>query len=519
MEEWKGVVLIAVVLMLIVTVVSQVQQLSRSMLNTYVTTKVVLRFRSELFRQVQRLSLAYHDSVGSSDTLYRIQYDATSIQNIVIEGGFPFIVSGVTLASMLYITLRIDRQLALVALTVIPMLMLIMHHYRHRLRQQSKEVRKLESSAMSVLQEALGAVRVVKAFGQEDREQNRFDSQSDEGLNAKLRLARAERSMGMWVGLVIAGGTAMVLYFGIIHVREQNLSLGNLLVVMGYLNGLYSPLKTMSSKVARLQSYLTSAERALAILDEAVEVPERPGALTLARAKGDVHFENVTFGYAAESKVLRDVELQIPAGSRVGIAGPTGAGKSTLMNLLMRFYDPSAGRILLDGVDLRDYKVVDLRNQYSIVLQDTVLFSTSIAENIAYALPEATRDQIAVAARAANAHEFIMAMPDGYDTLVGERGMRLSGGERQRISLARAFLKNAPILILDEPTSSVDVATESAIMTAIHRLMHGRTTFMITHRPGTLEGCDIIVRMKTGGVLEQSEASAALMANRINSPG
>jgi len=277
--------------------------------------------------------------------------------------------------------------------------------------------------------------------------------------------------------------------------------LGDLLLVMGYLAQLYGPLNTLSNSKASLQSSLASAERAFSILDEAPDVVERPGAQPLARAAGAVAFREVSFAYREDHPVLHEVSFEIDPGTRVGISGETGAGKTTLMSLLGRFYDPTTGEISLDGIDLRDYKLADLRSQFAIVLQEPVLFSTTISENISYARPGASEEEIIEAAKAANAHEFIVGLPHGYETEVGERGMSLSGGERQRIALARAFLRDAPVLILDEPTSSVDTKTEAVIMDAMERLMRGRTTFMIAHRLGTLANCDVRLEIEEGRVV------------------
>jgi len=295
-----------------------------------------------------------------------------------------------------------------------------------------------------------------------------------------------------------------VLYLGVRHVQTGVLTLGQLVLIMSYLAQLYAPLKTLSSKLAKLQGSLASAERAFELLDQEAEVVERPGARHVHRARGAVELSEVAFSYDGRRRALDGISFAVEEGTRVGIAGRTGAGKTTLTNLLMRFYDPAEGRVLLDGVDLRDYDLEDLRRQFAIVLQEPVLFSTSIGENIAYALPGAHLHEIVSAARAANAHDFIAVLPDGYDTLVGERGMKLSGGERQRISLARAFLKDAPILILDEPTSSVDMKTEAQIMEAMERLMRGRTAFLIAHRLSTLDGCDLLLRMEGGRLIESA---------------
>jgi len=286
------------------------------------------------------------------------------------------------------------------------------------------------------------------------------------------------------------------------HVRGGALTLGELLVVLTYQAQLYDPLKTLSRKIADLQSSLASAERAFALLDETPEVIDRPDARRLLRCSGAVVFRDVSFSYDARCMTLQHVSFEVPQGTRVGIQGPTGAGKTTLVSLLMRFYDPTTGQILLDGVDLRNYRLADLRNQFAMVLQEPVLFSVSIAENIAYARPTATEQEIVHAAQAANAHDFITRLPDGYATLVGERGLKLSGGERQRISLARAFLRDAPLLILDEPTSSVDTDTEAGIIGSMERLMRGRTTFMISHRPSTVSNCYQLIEVKHGHVIE-----------------
>jgi ATP-binding cassette subfamily B protein len=398
-----------------------------------------------------------------------------------------------------------------VALVISPFLFFFSGTYNRRMRGRYWDVKQMESRALKVVQEVLTAVRVVKAFGREDNEQERFVRQSSEGMRARIRLSFAEGAFGLLVNLTTAVGTALVLFIGIRNVLTGILTLGELLIVIAYLSQLYGPLKTISQKVATLQSSLASAQRAFELLDEVPEVVERPNARSLKRAVGAIEFRNVSFAYDGKNPVLHNVSFLIDAGTRVGIVGRTGSGKTTLVGLLTRFYDPSAGQILLDGVDLRDYKLADLRNQFAIFLQEPVLFSTSVAENIAYAHDSASEREIVAAAKAANAHEFVVGLPDGYDTLVGERGMQLSGGERQRIALARAFLKDAPILILDEPTSSVDMKTEAGIMEAMERLMKGRTTFMIAHRPSTLENYDILLVIEDGQLITMtSDVSTAI---------
>ncbi len=505
----SGRLVIAVVLLGAVTLVAQIIEFGTSLLRMHVGQEIVLAFRSRLFAHAQRLSMAYHDRQGPAELLYRIQWDAPSIQYIAIDGIIPFVKALVIVVTMIYVTLLIDFQLALVALVVSPLLGLITLAYKAPLREVSREVRSLQSAAQSVLHEALGAVRVVKAFGKETHEAERFAVSADASLRAQMRLTRAEGSLGVLVNLTTALGTGLVLYIGALHVQSGQLTLGSLLLVMSYLTQLYAPMRTIGGKMAGMQKHLASAERAFGLLDESKDVQQLPNAVPIGRATGAIAFRNVAFSYGSERKVLTNISFEIPAGARVGIAGATGAGKTTLVSLLTRFYDPTEGSIVLDGADLRTYRLDDLRNQFALVLQDTILFSSSIAENIAYARTGATREEVVEAAKAASAHEFIIQMPEGYDSVVGVRGLTLSGGERQRISLARAFLKDAPILVLDEPTSSVDIGTEGSILEAMERLMKGRTSFMIAHRLSTLSHCDIRLEIENGRLVPETMPTGA----------
>ncbi len=515
------VLLVAAGLFVILFLLKALQQFGNLVLTTYTGEKLLLRFRSRLFRHAERLSLAYHDSRGTADSTYRIQYDAVAIQTIAVSGLIPFVTATITVAGMIYVTARIDWVLALVSLIVAPVLFLTMRMYRKRLRARWHDAKRLESSALSVVQESLEALRVVKAFGREDHARDRFADRSAESVRAKIGLSYIEGSFGIVVGATIGLGMGTVLFLGTRHVLAGVITLGELVLVMGYLQQLYDPLKTASKKVGTLQSSLASAERVYSVLDEAPDFVDPLDARPLARAEGAVTFRNVSFAYDSGHPVLDDVSFAVPAGSRLGIAGTTGAGKTTLVSLVTRFYDPSRGQILLDGVDLRRYKLADLRNQFAIVLQEPVLFSTSIGENIAYARPDAEYDEVVAAAKAASAHDFISALPDGYDTPVGERGVRLSGGERQRIALARAFLKDAPILILDEPTSSVDTGTEAEILEAMDRLMRGRTALMIAHRTSTLEICESVLQVEHGrvvGVRRPQQRALPVRTVRVAAP-
>jgi ATP-binding cassette subfamily B protein len=510
-QHSPGLLLAMATIMLVgVTLLTHLQWLASWLLETYAGESMVLNFRARLFAQVQRLSLTYHDSKGAADSAYRIEYDAPSLQYITINGVVPLISAFSTLAGMIYVTIRLDWQLALVALGIVPVLFALTQVFSGWLRRRWMDVKELESSANSVVMEALSAMRVVKAFGREDHEHKRFLTRSNRRLRELLQVYGVQGGYDLLVGVTLALGTAGALFVGVLHVRRGLLSVGDLLLVSAYISQLLEPLKSVTNKLADLQGSLASAERAFALLDEAPDVAERPHALVLKRATGVVKFDNVSFAYDGQHPVLTGVSFEAPPGARIGIQGRSGAGKSTLMSLLTRFYDVTGGQILLDGVDIRDYRLADLRNQFGIVLQDAVLFSTTIAENIAYGQPGASEGQIIEAARLANAHDFIANLPEGYGTLVGERGMSLSGGERQRISLARAFLKDAPILILDEPTSALDIGTEATILEALERLMLGRTTFMIAHRLTTLDRCNLRLEMDQGrlGVIGQAAVHA-----------
>jgi len=505
----KTAVLIAAAAMLaIVSLLTYSFALSLVLLRTYTGEKLTLAFRAKLFHRAQQLSFDYHDRRGTLDAVYRIQNDATALQGFAISGIVPLCANAVTLFAMIVVTARIDPSLAVVALAICPVLYLLMALSRRSVRPRWAELKAAESAALGVVHEVLAALRTVKSFNREQQEERRFVGRAGELVTGNLRIVLIEGGFDLLVGLTIALGTAGVLVIGVWHVQAEVLSLGSLLLVMGYLAQLYKPLETISRQATKLQSYITSAERAYALLESATDVPERPSAHPLRRACGRVTFEHVSFAYRAKH-VLDDISFDVVSGTAVHVVGRTGAGKTTMMNLLARFYDPTRGRILLDGVDLRDYRLDDLRRQFALVLQEPVLFSATIAENIRYARSDATQQEVIAASKAANIHDSIARLPDGYDTPVGERGQTLSGGERQRISLARAFLKDAPILILDEPTSAVDTGTEAAIIDSLDRLITGRTSFIIAHRPSTIRHCDQIIHVEDGRLADIGRAAAA----------
>ena len=499
----------AVGLLIAISLVVSLQSFASWWLQTYTGEKLVWDFRAQLLNHVQRLPLSFHDRYGSHDSVYRIQHDAPAIQNMAVQGAIPLFTAVLTLAGMIYVTAQIDPVLALVAVSIAPPLFSFSYYCAHLVRRRSAEIRVLDSSAMSVIQEVLGSIRVIKAFGQETREHKRFVRRSSRRMSRQVSLSIRQAFFNVMIALTIAAGTAISLYVGVRHVQAGVLSVGSLLVVMAYVAQIYQPLQLLSTKITDVQAWLASLDRTFRLLDETPEIAESPSAVAIDRVRGDFEFRNVSFFYDESGRGLQDVSITIPAGSRVGIVGTTGAGKTTLLNLLMRFYDPTSGQILLDGRDLREYRIVDLRRQFAVVLQDPVLFPASIAENIAYGKPDAADDEIVAAAATASVHDFISSLPEGYETQAGEDGTHLSGGERQRISLARAFLRDSPILILDEPTSSVDVNTEASIIEATEKLIAGRTTFMIAHRLSTLRSCDMTLVLEEGCLVEVRQVAPA----------
>ena len=495
----NGSLAICTTLLISVALLNCVQSLASWLLATYTGEKLVHDLRGQLLFHAQRLSLAVHDRRGPNDIAYRIQYDAPAIQNFFLQGLVPILSSAFTFTAMLVVTARISWRIASIAAILSPVLFVLARNSSRKVRKCYDEVRELDSSAMLVLHEALNCLRAVKAFGLEAHQDELFRRKSRQRMSEQLGLVSIQAGFHALIGICVAIAAAVALVIGVTEVRQQRMTVGEFLLVMAYMTQLYEPLRMISAKIPELQSALASLQRAFALFDEIPEPGEKVPASKLVRARGEVEFRNVSFQYTvAGRRVLNGVSFHIPSGTHVGIAGPSGSGKSTLVNLLTRFYDPTDGAILIDNVDLRQQNLAALRQQFSIVLQEPMLFSTTVAGNIAYADPRASREEIVRAAKLANAHEFIERLPKGYETPIGEGGAGLSGGERQRIAIARAFLKDAPMLILDEPTSAVDIRTEQLIMEALDKLMADRTTFMIAHRLSTLERCDVVLVLQNG---------------------
>src|SRR5712692_5183416 len=472
--------------------------------------QALLKLRTDLYSYLQSLSLKYHDARRSSDSSFRVAYDSQSIQTIYNKGFTNIFVSTITLIGTFVIMLRLDWQLTLISLAIVPLIAGAIYLFAYRIRHESTSIQEQESAVLAQAQEGLSSIRMVHAFGREDFEVRQFHQQAQQSLQANLRLTLTNVNSALVISTLMVFGTSAMYYVGTLHVLAGTLTLGSLLVFSAYLLMLYQPLESITYTAWAMEGATAGAKRCFEVLDREDDVVDSPNAVAIESAKGAIGFHNVSFGYAQDRQVLHAVDLRIEPNQMIAIVGGTGAGKSTLLSLVPRFYDPTSGSVTLDGRDVREVKKKSLRAQIGIVLQDTLLFSTTIRENIAYGRPEATDDEIIDAAKRAQADEFIQQLPDGYGSTVGERGGQLSVGQRQRIGTARAFLKNAPVLLLDEPTSALDPATEAAIMETIKELMRGRTTLIATHRLATIHDVDHIVVLERRRIVEQGRGSELL---------
>jgi ATP-binding cassette, subfamily B, bacterial len=477
--------------------------------------QALLKLRTDLYSHLQRLSLKFHDARRSADSSFRVAYDSQSIQTIYNKGFTNIFASVITLIGTFAVMVRIDWVLTLLSLTIVPLIVGAIYSFAGRIRRESTSIQEQESAVLAQAQEGLSSIRMVHAFGREDFEVRQFHQQAQQSLQANLRLTLTNVNSALVISTLMVIGTAAMYYVGTLHVLAGTLSLGSLLVFSAYLLMLYQPLESLTYTAWAMEGATAGAKRCFEILDREDDVRDSPNAITISSAKGAIDFHSVNFGYAEGRVVLRDINLRIEPNQIVGLAGGTGAGKSTLLSLVPRFYDSITGSVMLDGRDVREITKKSLRAQIAIVLQDTLLFSTTVRENIAYGRPDATEEEIIEAARRAQADEFIRQMPQGYDNLVGERGGHLSVGQRQRIGIARAFLKNAPVLLLDEPTSALDPATEAAIMETIKELMRGRTTLIATHRLATIHNLDQIIVLDHGRIIEQGRGPELLARGGI----
>jgi ATP-binding cassette subfamily B protein len=511
-----------VMLLVAVVIAGVVLQLVNQLVSAYATQvqvdtgqRMVYDLRGRLFGHLTGLGLHHHITTSTADAVYRVDVDAYAIENLVMSGIFPLATSIMSLTVMFVILLRMNVTIALLSLTVVPFMYLCLRYYTSTLVNREERVKELESKLLERLYETFGAMRLVKSFAREAHELKRYASAGSTTMNARIAITWQQSLFSVVVTTITILGTALVVIVGGVLVMRGRLTVGRLYVVINYLGAVYGPLSAIAHTTGQLQGAMAGAKRVRAMFALIPETIDAPGAIDAVAVKGEVAFEDVGFSYPDGTKVLHDIAFQAKPGQMVALVGLTGAGKTTLVSLIPRFYDATAGRVLIDGVDVRKYRVRSLRETISIVLQDPVLFSGTIADNLRYGRLDATRQDIEDAARAAHAHQFIARLPKGYDTEVAEAGGGLSGGERQRLSVARAILKNAPILILDEPTSSLDAISEEIVFAALRRLRAGRTTIVIAHRLSTVRDADRILVLDDGRIAAQGRHDELLKSSQL----
>ena len=495
----------AVVAVLLIAVADALCSYAEKYLTTSVGQWVMHDLRRTLYSHIQRLSLAYHDQKQTGDLISRVTSDIDAIQSFIASGLLGVLVDCLTLLGMVGVMLYINWRFTLIALSVAPALFVIVYSYTRRIKKAAREVRKKEGEMASIVQEVLSSIHVVRAFGREDYEQRRLEERSLEGVEVALHARSLKARLSPLVQTIVAVGTSLVLWFGARMVLEKTLSVGSLIIFIFYLEKMYKPMQDLSKMTDSFSKAAAGYERIREVLDTDNQIKDLKGARRAPRFKGAIEFDHVRFAYLSDTPVLRDVSLAIKPGQVAALVGPTGAGKSTIISLIPRFYEPDSGVVRIDGTDVRRFTQKSLRSQISFVLQDTVLFHAPIWQNIAYGRPEASRRELLRAAELANAHEFIEKLPERYDTMVGERGVTLSGGQRQRIAIARAIIRDTPILIMDEPSSGLDAESEKMVFEALDRLMEGRTSIVIAHRLSTIRNADVIFVVDEGTIVESGK--------------
>jgi subfamily B ATP-binding cassette protein MsbA len=471
--------------------------------------------RMKVYCHLDRLSLAYYDKHQSGALLSTITTDIATIQNFASSSTLGILVDVLTIFGMVGIMFWLDWDFALIAVGVTPFLLMFVMRFKKAVKKATHEVRKRQSAIVAEVQQGLESMRVVKAFGRETLEEDHLTVTSRAAVDAALAARRVKSLLSPVVTVIVSLCTAFVLWRGASLILTGVMTIGALTVFLAYLSKFFKPVQDLAKMTNTIAAAAVGVERVRAILDADDMITERPGARAEGPRAGGIVFEHVAFAYNSEAPVLKDVSFTIKPGQHIGVVGPTGGGKSTIVSLIPRFYDPTAGRITVEGVDLRDYQLKALRERIGFVLQDTVLFHGSVRDNIAYGREGATEEEVIAAAKLANADEFIAKMPHGYDTEVGERGMTLSGGQRQRIGIARAVIRNSPILILDEPTAALDTESEKLVIEALGRLMQGRTTITIAHRLSTIRDSDQIIVLKAGVVAEHGTHDELLALNGV----
>ncbi len=488
---------------------------ARSYMMRWLGNKVIYDLRTSAYEYLQRLSLSFYNKKETGRLMSRISRDTERLQDFIVRGFQEFIMDILRLVGMCAVLFIVNWRLAAMTLIPLPVITVISVIYGRKMHIVFHKVMRRMAGISAVLADTIPGVRVVKAFAAEDREIDRFNALSADYFRTSMYAAKLSTIYFPLMGLATFVGTIVIRYFGGKSILSGEMTLGGLMLFMGYMARFYAPIRSLTRLNEMLQRSAAAAERVFEIMDAQPEVDDKKDAIELPTIKGDIEFKNVVFSYDDENNALDGISFHAKAGQMIGLSGPSGAGKTTLINLIGRFYDATEGSIFIDGHDVRDVTMKSLRDQIGIVLQEPFLFHGSIAENIAYGNPSASRAEIVGAAKTANAHDFIIKAPDGYDTLLGERGTGLSGGERQRISIARAILKNPRILVLDEATSSVDTETESLIQAAIERLIEGRTTFAIAHRLSTLRKADKLIILDRGEITEQGSHNELLNNNGL----
>ncbi len=515
-SEWLGggktsILHFAAILVIAIAILDAVSTYIDSYFTTNVGQWVAHDLRKTVYDHLQRLSLSYYDSHETGNLISTITDDIDAVQDFASSSVLSILIDVLTMIGMLVVMFYLNWDFTLIAISVTPFLILFVFRFKHVVKKATHEVRKKQSEIMSTVEEGLTSIRVVKAFARGDYEEARLEEKSLESIHAALRARKVKSLLSPFVEIVVAIGTAAVLWYGAKLVLSGNMTAGAMVVFLAYLSKLFKPIQDLAKMTNSIAAATVGLERIKAILDTDISVPEPATAKPAEGLKGNVQFENVAFGYNPQHLILTNVNFNIKAGQAVGLVGSTGGGKSTIIGLIPRFYDPVNGKVKLDGQDIRDFTIKSVRDHISFVLQDTQLFRAPIWQNIAYGKPNATHEEIVQAATLANADEFIQKMEKGYDTMVGERGATMSGGQRQRIGIARAIIRNTPILILDEPTSGLDAESETLVLQGLERLMKGKTTIIIAHRLVTIRDANLILVLKDG-IISESGTHDELLA-------
>jgi ATP-binding cassette, subfamily B, bacterial len=511
-QNKQAILLFAAVAALVIGIIGAVCSYIEKYYTSTVGQWVMHDLRSTLYSRIQRLSLAYHNHAQTGDLISRVTSDIDAVQSFITGGLLSALINTLTLVGMIAVMFYMNWRFTLIALSVSPFLFLVVFKYTRLIKKSSREVRKKEGQVVSVIQEVLTSIRVVKAFAREDYEQKRLEEESLESVELSLRARSLKAKLSPMVEIIVAMGTSLVLFFGARMVLTGSLAPGSMIVFIWYLGKMYKPMQELSKMTDSYSKAAVGYERIREVLETDNDLKDMPGARPAPRFKGEIEFENVTFSYEEEQPILKDVSFRIEVGQVAAFVGRTGAGKSSIVGLVPRFYDPTSGVVKIDGVDVRRYTQKSIREQVSFVLQETLLFHAPVWKNIAYGKQNATRSDILQAAERANAAEFIEKMPQRYDTMIGERGVTLSGGQRQRIAIARAMIRDTPILILDEPGTGLDADSENLVFEALERLMKGKTTIVIAHRLSTIQRSDVIFVIEDGSIT-QSGSHEDLLKN------